>query len=506
MATQTYAPIMDCNMQNKKLPLFFVPLALLYSLFLAQPINLITSDLGRHLKNGELIVGGKLDVPYKNLYSYTNPDFPFVNHHWGTGVIFYLIERVSGFMGLSIFAITLSVLTYFLFFLLAKKMAGAKIALFCSTFALPLLFIRAEVRPEIFTYLFCGIFLFVLYSYRERLVAPRTLIILPIVQLLWVNLHIYFFLGIVITVIFLIDQSVNMYIKKHFKLVSPLFFTLIGTAFSTLVNPSFIKGALMPLTIFTNYGYRLAENASAVSSPISLSIIFFFVSVFVLVASFMIAKKLGNLSLFNVLISSLAFIAAFSAVRNITLFGYFLIPILAFNLKSIERETGSKLRSHVALILLILVTVLCLIKLNNQTIGLGLDKNDSVAANFLSSNNIHGPIFNDYDVGGYLIYYLYPHERVFVDNRPEAYPASFFNQTYIPMQEGAQWEIQSRRYNFNAIFFNRNDASIWGRAFLFNRSHDAHWATVFADENTIIMVRNNSTNKIIIDKYAKLYE
>src|SRR3989338_2363588 len=76
------------------------------SLF-AQKIDLTTADLGRHIKNGELILNGSVEerraVFTENFYSYTEPTHPFLNHHWGSGVLFYLIERVAGFGGLSLF-------------------------------------------------------------------------------------------------------------------------------------------------------------------------------------------------------------------------------------------------------------------------------------------------------------------------------------------------------------------------------------------------------------------
>ena len=46
---------------------------------LAVPVDLIKSDLGRHIKNGELIMQGYGDLLYKNYYSYTYPQYPFIN-------------------------------------------------------------------------------------------------------------------------------------------------------------------------------------------------------------------------------------------------------------------------------------------------------------------------------------------------------------------------------------------------------------------------------------------
>jgi len=91
-----------------------------YSLFLLRDINLVTADLGRHLKNGELFFQN-FQVPSVNLYSYTYPDFTFINHHWGSGVVFFLIEKFFGLAGLSFFFISLSLLTFWIFFRLAQK-------------------------------------------------------------------------------------------------------------------------------------------------------------------------------------------------------------------------------------------------------------------------------------------------------------------------------------------------------------------------------------------------
>lgn len=100
--------------------------------------------------------------------------------------------------------------------------------------------------------------------------------------------------------------------------------------------------------------------------------------------------------------------------------------------------------------------------------------NNNASAEFFKKENVQGPVFNNYDIGSYLIYYLFPQERVFVDNRPESYPASFFKEIYIPMQE--------KEYNFNAIFFSHCDYTPWGQKFLINRLNDKDWVPVFADQ------------------------
>ena len=67
-----------------------------YGFYLAHQIDLTVGDLGRHLKNGQLFIENGL-IPKINLYSYAYPDYPFINHHWGSGVLFYWIQRLSWF-------------------------------------------------------------------------------------------------------------------------------------------------------------------------------------------------------------------------------------------------------------------------------------------------------------------------------------------------------------------------------------------------------------------------
>src|SRR3989344_6043659 len=137
-----------------------------------------------------------------------------------------------------------------------------------------------------------------------------------------------------------------------------------------------------------------------------------------------------------------------------------------------------------------------------RSIGIGLAKSVEGAGEFLKTNRVPGPIFNNYDIGGYLIYNLYPKERVFVDNRPEAYPADFFDKVYIPMQEDDRvWRENLAKYNFNAIVFYRQDATPWAQKFLIARVTDSVWIPVFVDDWVIIFVRNAPQNQDVISRF-----
>ena len=94
---------------------------------------------------------------------------------------------------------------------------------------------------------------------------------------------------------------------------------------------------------------------------------------------------------------------------------------------------------------------------------------------------------------------MFPQEKVFVDNRPEVYPNSFFSEVYKPMQENAAiFEKVDEEYNFNAIFFYAHDITPWGMNFLKNIKENSGWALVYDDNYAVIYLKKNDVNQPII--------
>ena len=140
----------------------FLVFLFLYFVILSHKVNLITADLGRHIINGKYFFLDKT-VLNQNFYSFTNPVFSTINHHWAVGVLFYFIYQLTGFIGLQILFIFTSLLTFFTFLYLAARKNSYFLLLPLSLFILPLLAERTEIRPEIFSNLFAGLIFFLLY-------------------------------------------------------------------------------------------------------------------------------------------------------------------------------------------------------------------------------------------------------------------------------------------------------------------------------------------------------
>ena len=131
----------------------------------------INVDIGRHIKLGE-IVWQTGTVPKVNLLSFTAPDYPFINHHWLSEVIFYKVyllghDWTSGLKAIMIFKVIVLLATYLLLFLTVRKrnIFAVALAFLVSIFVFSA---RTEPRPEIFSYLLFAAYLFVIYRIREN--------------------------------------------------------------------------------------------------------------------------------------------------------------------------------------------------------------------------------------------------------------------------------------------------------------------------------------------------
>ncbi len=469
---------------------------------LAQPVNLVTADLGRHIENGRLIMSGDFSVLNTNTYSYTAPDFKAVNHHWLGGVLFFLIWKVSGFIGLHLVFILLSLITLLVFFDIARKKSKASWAGLITLLIMPLLLERGEVRPEIFSYLLAAIFFWLMFKFKRDEISFRWLWLIPVLEILWVNSHIYFFLGPVIIGTFWLESLI-----LRTSSLKNLSWLLAATTLVTLINPFGIKGALMPLSIFNNFGYALAENQSVwfmqnFKSELNYIVfeIVFSLLILSLVAVWLKTKKIDWVNL----IFSLGFsLAAWLAIRNLAIFGLFALPILAENLSLIFKNINwfkfnLILAGLAGIIFLSLISGELTAIYPYNDFGLGLDPQSAEAAQFITSSKIAGPIFNNYDIGSFLIFCFYSQEkvypeqsrRVFVDNRPEFYPAGFFQNTYIPMQADEKiWQEKLKEYGFKTIIFSPLDLTPWGQTFLANRLNDPAWQISFKNARVIIFKR-----------------
>ena len=476
----------------------------------------INQDIGRHLKLGEIIWQTK-QVPTTNLFSYTEPDHPFINHHWLSEVWFYGLDQWIGLKGLIIFKVVALVVVLGLLLYALSPLVSNPTLLFSTFLGIMLIRERTDVRPEIFSYLFLAFFLCASYRFKY-LGEKKWLYWLPLVQLLWVNSHIYFILGAAVLTFLLIDAFANHHPDR--KLV---FWIWLATLLINLANPNGLAGALSPLTIFQHYGYSVAENQSIFfllnyAGGIMLNNIYIFFStlVFLGVALWRLVRQGVRQNTFNFLLATSFTILAMTMIRNFALYGLALVPVLSLGFKkanSLVAKTVTRFNPKPLYVFstVLLILLIYAVASNNfyhwlpsgQTFGLAVPAGAAPAVEFIQANQLHGPLFNNFDVGSYLIWKLFPEEKVFVDGRPEAYSVDFFEKVYKPMQtDSAQWEKLSQQYQINYVIFDHHDATPWAQAFLTAMSKNPDWPIVFVDDYSIIFLKRTAQNLLVIEKFA----
>jgi hypothetical protein len=336
--------------------------------------------------------------------------------------------------------------------------------------------------------------------------------LLPL-QILWANLHLFFVFGWFITFYYLLNSFVN---KTDYR---KYVYALILLILVSLVNPYGIKGVLEPFLIFKEYGYMVAENQSVFfmhnrfsDNPLYLHFEIL-ASAIILTAVFLLLKHSHKIKLSAsfFLLVTLTLLAA-KMIRGIPVWGLFFIPVTAEWMKCmLDDYMNAGKASQIKKLLTALVIVVFLLGVfTNERYyhpkgyfsGVGLIKNVNKSAEFFKTAGIKGPVFNNYDIGSYLIFHLFPQEKVFVDNRPEAYTVSFFKNLYEPMQEKPEkWHEADSTYNFNCIYFFRHDNTPFAQPFLIERVKDPMWAPVFVDGFAIVFLKRNEQNAHLIKQF-----
>lgn len=474
---------------------------------LAHPNLAFNEDLGRHLALGKIIWETKT-VPQTNLFTYTNPNFPFLDHHWLSEVVFYLMNTGLGPLSITLLKILLILGAFLLVFTTAKRTAGFPAAVISGTVFLPLFFERTSERPEIFGYFFFALLIFLFFSGKPG--NKKWFFVVPLILAAWVNLHISFVYGVLAVAAFVVAELWRLFHEKAaWRKYLPPALLGAGSAAALFINPHGAAGVFYPFSIFANYGYRIIENQNIffliprISDPILSYFSYFALPVVILFFAFfgirMFLKKYKHLKLLPnqfalVFISLVSLGLSVWAIRNFPNAAIAGIPagalLLSMLFPSLHNEELDLGKTSKTSIILFLTTFIALVGsfsiLLSRPIALTTNESYKAGVDFFLAHKFPGNVFNDFDIGGYLDYRFYPERKTFVDNRPEAFPVDFF-ETYRTMQEDPKVRAEVfAKYNIGTIIFSVNDITPWAQDFLGQMVNDKEWKTEYLDPSIII--------------------
>jgi len=183
---------------------FLMPIAFLFGRLDGLLRLLGDCDTGWHIRTGQWILAHHA-VPYRDLFSYSKPDSVWYAWEWLSDVIFAGLNRAGGLAAVSLFAILLLAVIFTLVFRLARRHSNPVVAVAVTVLAVGASSIHWLARPHLFTLLFTVIFLSALYHVKEgrtRFAGIPWLVLLPVLTVLWTNLHGGFLVGVAMIAVF----------------------------------------------------------------------------------------------------------------------------------------------------------------------------------------------------------------------------------------------------------------------------------------------------------------
>lgn len=472
----------------------------------------IDADVWWHIRSGETTLksGSPLMV---DPFSFTRNGAPWTNHSWLAQVILFLAFNFGGYLGLGIFTAVLAVISMALVYRMVEgpPLLKAFLVIFCSA-ASALIW---TPRPQMFSLvLFIGLCT-VLHLYRQT--RKKILWLIPVLFVIWSNLHGGFPLGLILLAAFLAGE-----IGSHIFLYSPeecLPWTEIrkialwsaSAIPAILINPNGIKTWLIPfqtvgVTALQNLIQEWASPDFHVLSQQVILWLFFFLFI-----SFSTAGR--RMPMTDIVIPVVFAYMTFLARRNIGAFAMVTVLALSrgilyswqmwrikftpdqkiyqfFKSKNFSQFTSEdqnlspKISRVLNLIIIGFLGAIAFGRLGIMTLKpvvAHFMENDYPvgAVEWLQENPTSGNMLNEYNWGGYLIF-TNPQNQVFVDGRTDLYGDDIIGQWQKAVLGDPEWKSIFEKWDVRLVLLQPDRPVI---AILKNNG----WQMVYEDTKSVLL-------------------
>lgn len=474
------------------------------------------SDSFYHLKTGQLILETR-SVPTLDVYSYTAEGAAWVPHEWLAQVLNFGIYDLVGFWGLIAFSALLATGTY-LFLLLSAIRRGADPSLSAVIFLI-FGYLTLELwipRPQIFAFVLWALLLHFLEAYRHS-GHSKYLIGTAFITLVWSNMHASVVLGLATILWYALSSALSGRLPGQFigpdkpRASRPLWLAFLGSFALALINPSTYHILLYPIYIqTTSQALHVLEWKPILAFWGTRREIALFVYEMLAVGAFLVwwlgvRRMSRNLVLLALVlgISALPFLS----IRHAGFWPLTVLLPLAVGLSDwsrnfLNRVSSAGERFGLAAIVCLTFFVVRGIALpakyyNPRTVPVE-------AVDFMDQNNVQGPIFNLYNEGGYLIWRLWPREKVFIDGRSEVYgPEQVQDFLYLATGSSGWQELLNDKYKVNTVFLSQYPVPRLKESIrpLVESLVQSGWRLVYWDDAALIYLRPDGNNAAIAEKW-----
>ncbi|MGA1869424.1 MAG: hypothetical protein ACMUJM_12870 [bacterium] len=507
------------KIKKGKIALFSFVVVVIFSCI----FNIVNFDFGWHLKTGEYITQN-FSIPRHDIFSYIAEGNKWIDSHWLFQVILYSAYAIGGAYGCIVLRCCIVLGTFLLLYFIYYKDDFYAVSIIVGLIALFCGFQRFLLRPEIFTFLFIVIFFYFIENFSKYKYA--VFFILPFIQLLWSNMHGLYILGIIFMMLYYCGECINILIYRYLgkleerecsmRIWTRKLICLLLVSGASLINANGKDGILYPFTIFQEIFSKATSPIATVGeliSPFSFPqtkfpdpvVMFKILIVLSLVAFLMNIKKIR----FCYLLPFCAFLfLAVLSFRNIAIFALIATPMTVYNIAgfidSLKGKTSTRLvklrhaTSMALFISIVIINVVIIFLISNNYIykrlgyhrkfGFGISEYfPQEAVDYIKANadQIGGNLFNSADIGGYLIWQLYPEWKVSLDGRWEVY--GNFIHDIRKLADRSYFMQLVHRYNIMLLVLGKTSQEYLLLRWWLGR--DPGWRFIKQTQNTIIFKR-----------------
>jgi hypothetical protein len=361
-------------------------------------------------------------------------------------------------------------------------------------------------RPQVISFLFATILLTILARERE---GGRFGWTLPLLMVIWANLHGGFVVGDLILVCFAVGAIVEY--RHDFARLRPILLWCAVAIGASLLNPN---GALVFVELFTFQNSALMAGISEYQSTwVKFQLGWRYVVVLWLLIVLYGFSLWSSRRLYWPELLVAIFLAYFSVMyaRNIGFFAIAMLPLIGTHLQEGSRCRQWQLPSPLAILLLTLCATFLLwlsYSLWQARQGSGPVKAiyPEKAIEFLHDSKLQGRMFNSYEYGGYLLWRLSPQIKIFIDGRGLE-PKVFDDYQKLVMASTTwvngrrEYEALLDEYDIDYVIQPIYDGDGYIQPLMKGLLSRPEWIPIYLDATVYILARLNPGNADAIDTY-----
>lgn len=449
--------------------------------------------MGWHLAAGDLIRANGA-VPMHDTWSLFGSEQVWYNMSWLWDMIISFVHQHAGLEGLFVFTVALPSLLVALLLAILRSRGdiGVNALIFMGMITTYCMLEFATGRPQVAGIFFALAFHHILHKSRQN-PAGKALFLLPLITILWVNMHGSFFAGWIVIGAYGLEAIYS----KNKSWFLKLFLVGILCVLATLINPygiHIIDAVLRTLdSVVTKY---LREWQPFVFGSImgpSIWLVVFIIFGDIRCKKLPIADKILALAWLIIMLFS---------IRNVGLLTIFGAPYIAFNLPpdNLKEANTRKLLAWInnqkiapaiaSLIPLALIAGYAALPLLGAVHYVEKpEKSPMPAINYVMQHYEGKRVLNDYDYGGRIIYEAKGKFPIFMDGRS----GTVYNEkiltdylAFITMEKG--WQKVIEPYKPEVILL--SNAREFAKDYAKGLYHE-DWQQVFRDDVASVYIKKN---------------